>query len=529
MPFKSEKQRRYLFANEPEVAKKFAKDYNMGGVASMFRKKLKDGGASGEGGHKAIDPNDLLPKRKRGWLDVMDGPDAGDAARKYIADKKESEQAKAKAEARYNERQLYLSRKNILNNIRANQNRYLSMNQGGVASMFRKRLAEGDDPFYEAWKKVYETNPDAAALNEKHDEYLQKYKLEMSMQTSDAPMEETEETTEVVEETTDPLLNLFQPTDALASEQAATTLFTPERPEGIMAAANGGKAMKKIKGQDHMLAYITPKEADKLVALGGQETMTPEGIPAYPEYDNYGFSSQADFDSGDVSKSNDPNVRGTAPGQNRVTAAELAAINRAEEKYDNPIDEFYGKKRTDLKVQIAKEKYNRTKKEIEDKFKSSLKKKAIGALIAGKLSFGLTDLYSIGKTAYDKNKNKQEYETTLNEALDDYRDLGIPEYSPHTDTAIQSIEQELTDINKEPDKDDKQDRDGPEVKPITLEVDEEYAQGEKLDINMMTALDKIRANQAKRSGLVARDIIQDNEIMTANKGGLAGLFRVRNQ
>ena len=38
MPFKSEKQRRYLFANEPEVAKKFSEDYNKGGVASMFRK-----------------------------------------------------------------------------------------------------------------------------------------------------------------------------------------------------------------------------------------------------------------------------------------------------------------------------------------------------------------------------------------------------------------------------------------------------------------------------------------------------------
>ena len=52
----------------------------------------------------------------------------------------------------------------------------------------------------------------------------------------------------------------------------------------------GGRPMKKIKGQDHMLAYITPNEAEKLKALGGQETMTKEGIPAYPEYDNYGFS-----------------------------------------------------------------------------------------------------------------------------------------------------------------------------------------------------------------------------------------------
>ncbi len=54
---------------------------------------------------------------------------------------------------------------------------------------------------------------------------------------------------------------------------------------------NEGGPMRKIKGQDHMLAYITPNEADKLVKLGGQETMTPEGILAYPEFDNYTESS----------------------------------------------------------------------------------------------------------------------------------------------------------------------------------------------------------------------------------------------
>ena len=69
----------------------------------------------------------------------------------------------------------------------------------------------------------------------------------------------------------------------------------------------GITSTKKIKGQPHLLAYITPNEVEKLKALGGQETMTPEGIPAYPEYDNYGYSSQADFDAGDRSKSNDFN------------------------------------------------------------------------------------------------------------------------------------------------------------------------------------------------------------------------------
>ena len=64
---------------------------------------------------------------------------------------------------------------------------------------------------------------------------------------------------------------------------------------------NEGRPMKKIKGQDHMLAYITPNEANKLVKLGGQETMTPEGILAYPEFDNYtevGGGSRSDFEGG---------------------------------------------------------------------------------------------------------------------------------------------------------------------------------------------------------------------------------------
>ena len=33
MPFKSEKQRKYLFANEPKIAKRWAKDYKDGGLS----------------------------------------------------------------------------------------------------------------------------------------------------------------------------------------------------------------------------------------------------------------------------------------------------------------------------------------------------------------------------------------------------------------------------------------------------------------------------------------------------------------
>jgi len=91
--------------------------------------------------------------------------------------------------------------------------------------------------------------------------------------------------------------------------------------------AEGGMPMKKIKGQDHMLAYITPNEANKLVRLGGQETMTPEGIPAYPEYDNYGYSNQADFDAGNYAASSDPTV--SSYGNKNLSDEDLKALSYA--------------------------------------------------------------------------------------------------------------------------------------------------------------------------------------------------------
>ena len=88
------------------------------------------------------------------------------------------------------------------------------------------------------------------------------------------------------------------------SETGVSTLFK---------AKNGGNATKNIKGQPHMLAYITPGEAKTLENLGGQKTMTKEGIPAYPPSDNYGgtHGSSNDF-SGMDSGGWDPGV--SSPG-----------------------------------------------------------------------------------------------------------------------------------------------------------------------------------------------------------------------
>jgi len=43
MPFQSEKQRRYLHANHPEIAKRWERDYATGGISNHFRKKYSLG------------------------------------------------------------------------------------------------------------------------------------------------------------------------------------------------------------------------------------------------------------------------------------------------------------------------------------------------------------------------------------------------------------------------------------------------------------------------------------------------------
>ena len=57
---------------------------------------------------------------------------------------------------------------------------------------------------------------------------------------------------------------------------------------------------KDIKGQKHILAYITPGEADTLQDLGAEEVLTSEGIPAYPPLGQPGTSpgTRSDYSPG---------------------------------------------------------------------------------------------------------------------------------------------------------------------------------------------------------------------------------------
>ena len=139
-------------------------------------------------------------------------------------------------------------------------------------------------------------------------------------------------------------------------------------------------------------------------------------------------------------------------------------------------------------------------------------------------------------TLYGEYKFKKDvvdpYVNDLKKDIEKYKELGIPEYSPHTDTLIQELEQEILDITQPKSRDDDK-KDDDSTPPIIEEIMASNQVIEDRDeTDIFNIWDKIKAKQAQRSMLVEKGIIQDNtqdQTMMLNSGGLANLFRVKTQ
>ena len=432
MPFKSDKQRRYMFANEPEIAKKFSEEYNMGGVASMFRKRLGDGDLS---------------------------PDQIAQIESYAA-------------------------------------------TGLDASTISSLVGVSED---------------------------QVNNVLMDGDTSEMmPVEGEEfvETAEVTEE--DPMMNLFAQNIPKNNSQPITTLFnTAENPVdtnmtgepvGIMAA-RGGRIPQLVR---------TNPDGSRPGYRGSDYGDEARGTGAYS-----GETSDSGFED------NTPTPTTTSftdADDNRQTYGATTQYSN----FADYEDEKFGYDDTDpdrnLRPQQIKQltildkyedKINPTYRDKFNELKESVK---LGNSVVN--ASGILGFLSAGYALYGAYKKDQAFVNGLKEDIATLKNMGIPDFTPHTDTAVQTLEQLMTDrlnsrINKD---DDDGGSDGvkPYIAPITLEVDQDFAEGESLGFNMKSALDKIRANQARRSGSIATGNIQDNEFMMANKGGLAGLFKVKN-
>ena len=637
MPFQSEKQRRYLHANHPEIAKRWERDYADGGItripffkgaqADTKKGKAMSPGTSASGGTRhggggggGDGPPSVVHKPK--------GPTAAEIAAAKAKAEAEKKAAELKAHKKYIRgfKDKQKKKKGVLDKWKDHATASEHMDLTGFGTHEKKGynfaqnfptisktigpgLAKAyqygqelgrwglgpkwggtDISFVDAWKKGgKESDANIAGMEGKgfdKEEYKQwmkeqgytaakggvarkKYSTgtngildideesedisltafnpkfddvpqltdEEQLQIDSEEKEEGEKRIDLFSETeeSDPLNNL------LLAEDGVTTLFR---------AKNGGYAVqggvKNYLGEQEMvsapkywqsapdhpeteLTYITKPEKNLLVkadlhgSLHGNVNKGPQGITSLNGWGDAddGFGSSGDTSDGGWG--NDPQGEfggidsggwdpgvfspGTTPsGENVNTSPNVTTISGGDIwDWDDTseIDDVYET------FQNVKHRY--------DKNKTTQGWKMVINMLTGNLG-------GIVSTGYGMHKDKKAYEEMLNKLKQDAIDLGIPEYNPHTDTLIQTIDQEVIDINTKQDT-EPQESDGPEpVAPVIKELTE-Y---EQMAWDPMSYLDKIRAGQAQRASLQAKGIIQDNEIMTLNSGGLANLFTVKN-
>ena len=387
----------------------------------------------------------------------------------------------------------------------------------GIRNLFRKKLEDGDlsPEIISQIESMAATGADAStisALVGVSEEQVNN--VLMSGSTSEVmPVEGDEEIVETAEvtEEADPLLNLFQQNDSLNNDQAITTLFAKEEPQGIMAA-KGGRIRFQGGGRDAGKdsdfgsedyggddgGYTGPNMADIAGPVTSSFTDDDDNRQTYgatTQYSNFAEYEDEKFGYDDTNP-----LQNLRPQQ--IKTLEIL------DKYDSKINPKFKDKWNDIKsaYTLGNKVMNATTGVLG----------AISAISA-----------VVGAISKEKAFNEQ-----LEKDIQTLKDMDIADFNPTVDTPIQTLEQLQVDkLNSRINKNDKDEPDGiqPYIAPITLEVDTEFAQGQGLGVNMRSALDKIRANQARRNGSVATGNIQDNQIMMANRGGLAGLFRVKNQ
>jgi len=127
--------------------------------------------------------------------------------------------------------------------------------------------------------------------------------------------------------------------------------------------------------------------------------------------------------------------------------------------------------------------------------------------------------WAIGKDMYNTKE--------LKDLMKEMEDAGLVGGPPGTNPEIyDEMWMHLENKKRKKDKDEDTGGDGPET-PVAP-VMEELTEYEQMAWDPMNYLDQIRSKQALRASLQAKGIIQDNETMTLNSGGLANLFRVKN-
>ena len=318
----------------------------------------------------------------------------------------------------------------------------------------------------------------------------------------------------------------------------------------LFQAKNGGKATKNIKGQPHMLAYITPGEAKTLENLGGQKTMTKEGIPAYPPSDNYGgnwgsstnqgpaggygpYGGGADLgaDQEDDVATMETNMNVHTDHSPNYTGPDYGWVVSEDEETEYGGADYIGPKD---KVRIHDAILDRKNTWDKDKHKRAL------TTGVGFMLFPPTTILGALEFARRQEAKKKERIAEIESELALLEKIGATKFTPHTDTLYQRLEQEKLDLlqPKKP-KENKGDNDAyPPVVPIHEEIQayENMAWDPMFNIRSKQALNaQLQSKWADERAAKEQEYQDygllpetDNPIVL-NNGGLANLFRVKNQ
>ena len=621
MPFQSEKQRRYLHANHPEIAKRWERDYANGGItlpkgpagitslngwgstdssqnkagadisASMDRNP-NDPGWGGGGGEN----NDNKPP----LVNIHKGPTAEEIAA-----------AKAKAEAEKRRLEAEARQKN-LTNFKKTQKKKTDWVQKGIdtvdSGMKLKNFATSLNPL-----DLMKTNPKLLGLQliynqiKKNKENKDKDKV-FSLNV-DTPMQvaeltdmqkkmlggpqktlkeimglSNEEILKNIEKFNDPDnpatiedVNTFYSAkggvarkkystggvlditgeEEITTEEGNDISLVDESETGVSTlfrAKNGGYAVqggvKNYLGEQEMvsapkhwqsapdhpeteLTYITKPEKDLLVkadlhgSLHGSVNKGPQGLTSLNGWGDaeHGFSSAGETSSD------------SGWSDNRPTMADVAGPTTGGDQEDDNAQMMRDMFKTNVtnvsggdiwdwddtsEVDDVYETFQNVKDRY-DKNKTTQGWKVVFNMLTGSLG-------GVISTGYGMHKDKKAYEEMLGKLKQDAIDLGIPQYNPHTDTLVQTIDQEIIDINKKRDKDDDgptDDEEVPMVAPVTKEIEDSYAMAG----NWLQGYRDLKAKQALSAQLQqkwADEREWQQNTMFANRGGLANLFRVKN-
>ena len=191
------------------------------------------------------------------------------------------------------------------------------------------------------------------------------------------------------------------------------------------------------------------------------------------------------------------------------------------DKYDKLNKYSYTGSGVTKRAKLTDQNYNEDRAVLEKKFGKSLIKKILGALVLGMpISIGYGDI----KAVYGMYQLEKKYKADMQKLKDISIDKGWATSHHAVDTPMQTIDQLMIDTIKVREDDDYEGGPEPIYDEVTGGVSEDYAQG----FYGMSDLDKIRAGQAKRE-MIQPDWQNTENILVANSGGLANLFRVKNQ